>query len=168
MPSDFTKREVLYCFVLSTCSIYQGMTLDDKKYEVERTIKYMQEDLGIVPKIGIMSSLHPSSHVGKYKMLDDMAEINCELLKYLKEKGHNVKEYYFEYETAVWEKSNFIIPSMGLVGNAFVRALAYLGDWKILSCPYLDLGVVYEDGTRNEKDFFWHIIHAVAMANKNL
>lgn len=165
-PAILQKGE--YSFVVSTCSIYQGMTLADKTYEVDRIIKYMQEDLGIIPEIAIMSTLRPTSHVGQYKMLDDMAEINRQLAKYLGKKGHVVKECYFEYETAIWEKSNLVIPSMGIVGNALIRALIYLGDWNLLSCPYLDLGVAYEDGTRNEKNFFWHIVHAVAMANKDL
>lgn len=154
-----------YCFVVSTCSIYQGHNLEDKKYEVDRVIRYMEEDLGITPKIGIMSSLRPTSKVGKYPLLDDIARINMELAEDLRGHGYDTTEYYFEYETAIWDHANLIVPSMGLVGNAWLKALLYLGGWNLLACPYLDLGVVYEDGTRNEKDFFWHIVHAVAMAN---
>jgi len=157
-----------YCFTATTCSIYQGMTIEDKIYEVDRIIKYMKEELGIEPKIGVMSSLRPTSKVGKYKSLDDAAEINRQLAEYLRNKDHDVTEYYFEYETAVWNGCNLIVPSMGLVGNAWFKALLYLGDWEFLSCNYLDLGVVYEDGTRNEKDFFWHIVHAVSLCNKDL
>lgn len=165
-PAVMQKGE--YCFVVSTCSIYQGMNIEDKKYEVDRIIKYMEEDLSMTPKIGIMSTLRPTSKVGKYPLLDQYAEINKQLAEYLQNKGYNAKEYYFEYETAVWDHVNLIVPSMGLVGNAWLKALVYLGDWKLLSCPYLDIGVVYEDGTRNEKDFFWHIVHAAALANKDL
>ena len=46
-----------------------------------------------------------------------------------------------------------------------MKALMYLGEWKLLACPYLNMGVIYEDGSRNEKDFYWHIVHCVAMAN---
>ncbi|MBI5466222.1 MAG: hypothetical protein HY974_02960 [Candidatus Kerfeldbacteria bacterium] len=163
-PAVLKKGE--YCFVASTSSIYHGMTIDDKKYEVDRIIKYMEEDLGVVPKIGVMSSLRTTSHVGKYKLLDDLAETNKQLAIYLRKRGYDVTEYFFEYETAVWQHSNLIIPSIGLVGNALFRALVYLGGWQTISCPYLDLGVSYEDGSRNEKDFFWHIVHCVAMVNK--
>ncbi len=154
-----------YGFVVSTCSIYQGITLEDKIYEVERLVKYMEESLGVTPKIGVMSSLRPTSHVGQYPLLDGIAAINRGLSEYLKGKGYDIKEYYFEYETAVWEGANLIIPAMGLVGNAWMKALLYLGDWQLIACPYLDLGVAYEDGSRNEKDFFWHIVHCVAMVN---
>lgn len=153
-----------YCFVVSTCSIYQGMTLEDKKYEVDRIIKHM-EGLGITPKIGVMSSLRPTSKVGKYPSLDAMAEVNRQLTSYLVGKGYAVREYYFEYETAVWDGCNLIVPAMGLVGNAWMKALLYLGGWNLLACSYLDFGVAYEDGTRNEKDFYWHIVHCVAMTN---
>jgi len=154
-----------HSFVVSTCSIYQGMTLADKKNEVERIIKYMKEDLQVEPDIAIMSSLRPTSHVSQYPILDDLAAINQALAAYLKEKGYKVKEYYFEYESAVWQNANLVIPAMGLVGNAWLRALVYLGDWQMIACPYLDLDVAYEDGSRNEKDFFWHIVHCAAMIN---
>lgn len=157
-----------YTFFVTTCSVYQGMTLEDKKYEVDRTIRYMKQEMGIEPRIAVMSSLRPTSKVGKYKTLDDLAAINAQLAEYLRGQGHDVKEYYFEYETAVWEERNLVIPAMGLVGNAWMKALLYLGGWELLACSYLDLGVVYEDGTRNEKDFYWHIVHAVAEANKGL
>jgi predicted methyltransferase MtxX (methanogen marker protein 4) len=162
-PGILEKGE--YSFVVSTCSIYQGITLEDKIYEVERLIKYMKEDLKVEPNIGIMSSLRPTSHVGQYPLLDGIAEINQKLTAHLKNKGYAVKEYYFEYETAVWSGANLIVPSMGLVGNAWLKALLYLGDWDLVACPYLDLGVAYEDGTRNEKDFFNHIMHCTAMIN---
>lgn len=155
-----------YTFFVTTVSIYQGMTLEDKIYEVEKTIWHMVNDFGIKPKIAIMSSLRPTSKIGKYSSLDQVAKINMELCDYLKGKGYDAKEYYFEYETAVWDECNLIVPAMGLVGNAWYKALLYLGGWESLACNYLDLGVVYEDGSRNEKDFFWHIVHATALLNK--
>lgn len=162
-PGILEKGE--YSFVVTTCSIYQGITLEDKIYEVERIIRYMKDDLKVEPNIGIMSSLRPTSHIGQYPLLDDIASINQKLAAYLNSKGYKVKEYYFEYETAVWQGTNLIIPAMGLVGNAWMKALLYLGDWQLIACPYLDLGVAYEDGSRNEKDYFWHILHCAAMIN---
>jgi len=155
-----------FSFVVTTSSIYQGMTLEDKKHEIDRIIEYMERDLQIEPKIAIMSSLRPTSHVGQYLILDDIALINQQLATYLKDKQYMVTEYYFEYETAVWAEANLIIPSMGLVGNAWMKALLYLGGWDLIACPYLDLGVAYEDGSRNEKDYFWHIIHCAAMVGE--
>lgn len=157
-----------YAFFVTTSSIYQGMTLEDKIYEVDAIIKHMTENFGLTPKIGIMSTLRPTSKVGKYPALDEMAKVNTELCNYLVNKNYDAKEYYFEYETAVWNGCNLIVPSTGLVGNAWFKALLYLGGWNLLACNYLNLGVVYEDGTRNEKDFFWHVVHAVALANEKL
>ena len=154
-----------FAFIPTTGSIYQGMTLEDKLFEVGRLIRYMRDDLGIEPKIGIMSSLRPTSKVGKYPQLDEIAGINRALAEQLQQQGCDAREYYFEYETAVWEGCNMIVPSTGLVGNAWLKALLYLGGWTMLACSYLDLGVVYEDGSRNEKDYYWHIVSAVANAN---
>lgn len=155
-----------YTIVTGTGSVYQGNFLEDKIYEAERLIKYMKEDLGIEPKIAVMSSRRPTSKIGAVSFLEDIAQLNEKFAAYLRDKGYQVKEYYIEYETAIWEKwANLIFPSIGLVGNAWLKSLLYLGGWQLLCCAYLDLGVAYEDGTRNEKDFYWHIVHAVAMAN---
>jgi len=155
-----------YNFVVSGCSVYQGMTLEDKIYETERLIKYMRDDLGIDPKIAVMGILRPSSKHGKFEMLDDISGISEKFYEYLISKGYEAKQYYMEYETAVWDKCNLIVPSVGFVGNSWYKSLLYLGGWESLSCAYLDMGVVYEDGSRNETDYFWHIIHAVALCNK--
>lgn len=162
-PIVLRKRD--YALVVSTCSVYHALTFEDKIYEVERIIKYMKEDLGIEPKIAVMGILRPSSKRGKYKILDEITERCTNFCQHLIDEGYDVKEYYMEYETAVWEGCNLIVPSIGFVGNSWVKSLIYLGDWQVICCPYLDLRVVYEDGSRNEKDFYWHIIHAVAMAN---
>lgn len=154
-----------YNFFLTTCSVYQGLNLEDKIFEVERIIKHMKDNFNITPKIAVMGILRPFSKHGKFQILDEISEQCQKFNQYLKDKGYDTKEYYMEYETAVWERCNLIVPSTGMVGNSWAKALLYLGGWTFLSANYLDLGVVYEDGTRNEKDFFWHIIHAVALCN---
>lgn len=154
-----------YEFVCAHGSVYHGMNLEDKIYEVEEVVKYMKDVLGIEPKIGVMGILRPSSKKGKYELLDNISALSEKFYQYLVDKGYDVKEYYMEYETAVWDRCNLIVPSTGFVGNSWFKALMYLGDWNLLACAYLGMGVVYEDGSRNEKDFYWHIVHAVAMAN---
>ncbi|MFA6410168.1 MAG: hypothetical protein WCW26_01175 [Candidatus Buchananbacteria bacterium] len=155
-----------YSFFCTTCSVYHGMNLEDKIYEVEHTIKHMKEQFGIEPKIAVMGILRPTSVRGKYQMLDNITEQCAKFNEYLVSKGYNSKEYYMEYETAVWEGCNLIVPSTGIVGNSWLKSLLYLGDWKFLACNHLNVGdIVYEDGTRNEKDYFWHIVHAVALCN---
>jgi len=162
----FLMKKGKYSFFTTTSSVYQGLNMKDKIYEVERLIKYMKEELNIEPKIGVMGILRPSSKRGKYKILDKITKNCTEFYKYLTDKGYNAKEYYMEYETAVWENCNIIVPSIGFVGNSWIKALLYLGDWKLISCNYLDLGVVYTDGTRNQKNWYWHIVSAVAECNK--
>ncbi|MFA6254751.1 MAG: hypothetical protein WC675_01805 [Patescibacteria group bacterium] len=157
-----------YSFFITTSSVYQGLTLEDKIFEVERIIRHMKEDLGVEPKIAVMGILRPSSNRGKYKLIDDITEQCTKFYEYLVSKGYDAKEYYMEYETAVWDRRNLIVPSIGFVGNSWIKSLLYLGDWRLLTTNYLDLGVVYEDGSRNEKDFFWHIIHAVALCNNQV
>lgn len=157
-----------YSFVVSSASVYHALTLEDKIYEVERIIRYMKEEFNIEPKIGVMGILRPSSKRGKYKVLDEITERSTKFYEYLIDKGYKAKEYYMEYESAVWEGNNLIVPSVGYVGNTWIKALMYLGGWRALAIPYLDLGVVWEDNSRNEKDYYDHIVHCVAMLNKGL
>lgn len=155
-----------YTFVTSTASVYHALNFKDKVYEAEKIIEYIKKDLKIIPKIAVMGILRPTSKHGKYPILDEISNRCKKLFRYLKKRGCDVKEYYMEYETAIWEGRNLIIPSVGFVGNSWLKSLIYLGGWELMACPYLGLGVVYEDGSRNEKDFYWHTVHAVAMANK--
>ncbi|MFA5022215.1 MAG: hypothetical protein WC508_04015 [Patescibacteria group bacterium] len=155
-----------YSFFVTTCSVYQGMTLEDKIYEVEHTIEHMKNKFGMEPKIAVMGILRPTSKRGKFELLDSITEQCTKFYEYLISKGYDAKEYYMEYETAVWAGCNLIVPSIGTVGNSWIKSLLYLGGWEFLACNQLNVGdIVYEDGTRNEKDFFWHIIHAVALCN---
>ncbi|MFH0951612.1 MAG: hypothetical protein V1838_00275 [Patescibacteria group bacterium] len=154
-------------FVMTSASIYHDMTLEDKKYLADRTIQYMEEVLKLKPKIGIMSSRRPTGLVGQFSILEDFAKNSAGLAQHLKKKGYEVNEVYIELETAVAWGANYIIPTIGLLGNVIFRSLVYLGNWRLISCPYLDLGVVYEDGSRNETDFYNHIVHAAAMLNSD-
>lgn len=170
-----SKRKVSPCimqsadgkheFVMSEASIYHGMTYEDKLFLAERTIKYIEDDLGVKPKIAVMSARRPTSIVGEYPLIEEVDERCLKVADALEAKGYEVKRCYFEYEAALEWGANYIIPQMGMVGNAVFRALHYMSGWKILSCPYLDLGAVYEDGSRNQKDFFYQIVHAVAQVN---
>jgi len=149
---------------LGTASIYQGLNLADKKYEADQIIKYLT-NLNIKPKIAVMSARRNTSIKNKFLMIERLHQQAEKLVKYLNQKGYQAKNYAFEYETAINDGCNLILCPLGIVGNAFLRALIYLGGWQIIASCYLGLGVVYEDGSRNETDFFWHIVHAAARCN---
>lgn len=64
---------------------------------------------------------------------------------------------------SVWV--NLIVPSNGTIGNQIFRAIVYLGKGKGLAAPSIFKGTgMYEDDSRNERDWYPHLIAASAWA----
>jgi predicted methyltransferase MtxX (methanogen marker protein 4) len=152
--------------MVTTESNYNGMTLEQKRYEIFQTAKWMENNLGIKPTIGITSTRRPSGRVGEFGLLEDIAQ-RCETVaKELARAGYDVKEYYIDYEKAIWEGRNMVCPSIGMIGNTWLKGLCYLGGWHLVAVPYLDQGVFYDDTPRNNKEWFWPIISTAAWMNR--
>lgn len=176
-PEESLEEKICACviqspngwsFVSGSPSLYQGMTLNYKIKETERLAKYIKEELGLEPKIAVMASRRPSGQAGKYPIIEEDFQRAEELTKYLLRKSYNVKNFYIEYEKAMEWGANLIMPPFGIVGNTIFRVLTYLAGWQLINTTFLDTGEVYEGGSRNENDYFNHIVVAVAAANKNL
>ena len=155
-----------FCFAVSNPSNYASLNVADQKMEAERTAQYLREELGIEPLIGVMSTRRPTGRVGEFPLLEQIAA-NCEeTAQYLRDKGYDVTEYYIEYERAVWEKRNMLVPAIGMICNTWFKALVYLGGWHIVTCPFLDQGAYYDDAPRNNTAWFWPIVSTVAWINR--
>ncbi len=152
-------------FVITSGSNYNALTLEQKIAEVERSAEWL-EDLGIKPKIGITSTRRLTGRVGEFGLLEEIAKRCEDTAHYMREKGYEVKEYYIEYEKAVWEGCNLIAPSIGMIGNTWAKGLFYLGGWTNVSCPMLDEGAYYDDSPRNNTRWFWLIISTAAWLNR--
>ncbi len=165
VPSILAKEDVW--FVVANCSNYQSLTADQQKKEALRTAQYFQEELGIEPTIAVMSTRRLTGKVGEYPLLEEIAENNIETANFLRGKGYDVKEYYIEYERAVWEKRNLFVIAIGMIGNTWAKGLVYLGGWTWVHTPYLDQGAYYDDTPRNNKDWLWPVISTVAWINRH-
>lgn len=154
-----------YWFAAPSCSNYNALTLEQKRFEILRCIQWM-EALGIKPAIGITSTRRLTGRVGEFGLLEDIAQRCQTVAEELRVKGYDVKEYYIEYERAIWEKRNLVCPSVGMIGNTWIKALTYLGGWHFVAGPYLDQGVYYDDSPRNNQQWFWPIISTVAWINR--
>lgn len=162
-PATITKEESW--FTISSCSNYNALTLEQKIAEVERTAKWL-EGLGVKPKIGITSTRRLTGMVGKFGLLEEIAKRCEDTANYMREKGYDVKEYYIEYEKAIWEGCNLIVPSIGMIGNTWGKGLVYHGGWTWVSCPMLDEGVYYDDSPRNNSNWLWPVISTAAWINR--
>lgn len=156
-----------YWAVISNPSNYSSLDAKHQQQEALRCARYMKEDLKIEPKIGVMSTRRPTGKVGKYALVEQIAQNSESTVEVLKKEGYDVKEYYIEYERAVWEKRNLLVASLGMIANTWLKGLCYLGGWKIIHTAYLDKNAYYDDSPRNNKNWFWPIISTVAWINRD-
>ena len=153
-------------FVAPGISNYNALTLEQKRHEILRTIEWLKENLGITPTIAITSTRRLSGRVGEFGLLEEIAQRCAQVADELRQRGYDIKEYYIEYERAVWEGRTLICPAIGMIGNTWVKALVYLGGWKFVGAPYLDQGAYYDDCPRNYRQWFWPIISTAAWLNR--
>ncbi|MBI5466220.1 MAG: hypothetical protein HY974_02950 [Candidatus Kerfeldbacteria bacterium] len=154
-------------FTISSPSNYNSLTLEQKQAEAERAARWLT-DLGYIPKIGVASTRRLSGRVGEFGLLEEIAKYCEEAAEFLRGKGYDVTEYYIEYERAVWEGCNLIVPSIGMIANTWLKGLVYLGGWTLVCCPMLDEGSFYDDSPRNNVNWFWPIISTAAWINRSL
>ncbi|MFA5022453.1 MAG: hypothetical protein WC508_05225 [Patescibacteria group bacterium] len=153
-------------FVVPSASNYASLSLEAKRQEIFAAAEWLESNLGLKPTIAITSTRRPTGRVGEFGLLEEIAE-RCETVaKELKEKGYDVKEYYIEYEKAVWEGRTLICPAIGMIGNTWTKGLVYLGDWTWVSSFYLNQGVYWNNAPRNNSKFFWPIISTAAWINR--
>ena len=74
----------------------------------------------------------------------------------LKKQGYEAKNWAIDLNPAVEAGYNILIPVNGMVGNQMFRVLLFCGG-KVLICPRLGYSRCYEDNSRTEKDFDFHV-----------
>lgn len=158
-------------FFVSEASNPGGWTKKEKIHNVEGIIEFMKE-LGMEPKIGTIAGTRHDTYERKKDIkegivgiLNKTYEDAEQVVKYFKDKGYQAKNYAIELNGAVEDGCNIIVPPNGMVGNQWFRALCLIGGGKLLIGSRANLPHVYEDNSRNEKDFEYHIKWAAAWAN---
>lgn len=160
MLEDVQGRE----FFLACASNPEGQNLEDKKRIAGGTCKWMKEEFGVGPKVAVMATCRPGS-VGRDPLMTKSYEEAEGLVKFLQEEGYEAKNIHIELQDALpW--ANLVIPSNGTIGNQIFRALVLLGGGKNKLTPTVFPGKGgYEDNSRNETDYYNHILFACALAN---
>lgn len=149
-------------FFLSPASNPEGWLMEEKKKIVIGITAFMKE-FGMVPKVAFFTGVRPGS-VGKNPKMDQTWYDAEALTKYFNEQGIEAKNYNIELDTAIKEGSNLIVPANGMIGNQIFRAIHACGG-RVLICPRVGLPHVYEDDSRTETDYEWHIKYVVAAIN---
>jgi predicted methyltransferase MtxX (methanogen marker protein 4) len=151
-------------FFMGVASNPEGQNLEDKIRITDVIVKWMKDDFGLEPKVAVMATCRPGSY-GRDPVMSKSYDEAEGLVKHLKDQDIEAKNVHIEIENAItW--ANLIIPSNGTIGNQIFRAVIYLGKGKLLACPTIFPKVgMYEDDSRNEKDWFPHLIAASAWAS---
>jgi predicted methyltransferase MtxX (methanogen marker protein 4) len=82
----------------------------------------------------------------------------------LAKKGLVAKNCAIDLNVAIEEGFNIHIPVNGMVGNQAFRAFL-AGGGGLLAAPRLGISRLYEDNSRTEKDFHFHVLWIVAQIN---
>lgn len=159
-------------FFISEASNPSGWTKEEKIKSCEAIIDFMKKELGVKPKIGMITGVRHDTYKrrkntrsGVIGILNKTYEDAEEIIKYFRKKRIEAKNYAIELDAAVEDNCNIIVPPNGMVGNQIFRALCLIGGGKILICPRINLPHCYEDNSRCEKDFEPHNEWLVAWIN---
>lgn len=155
-------------FFLTMCSNPDGQTLEDKLRFADGSTEWLKSEFKIKPKVAVMACCRPGSY-GRDPVMTKTYDEAEAVVKHLKEKGIEAKNVHIEIEKAVEWSANLILPARGNIGNQIFRVLYYLCGGKIYACPTLfkkdDQYIGYEDDSRNETDWFPHIVFASSWVN---
>lgn len=159
-------------FYLSEASNPSGWTREEKINSCERILHFMNGELKMKPKIGCITGIRHGTHKRRRKIkkwpqsyLNETYRDAEIIVKYFRRKGVVAKNYAIELSTAIEDGCNIIIPPNGMVGNQIFRVLCLSGGGKVIIGPRINLPHVYEDNSRNEKDYSYHLKWVVAWAN---
>lgn len=160
-------------FFISEGSNPKGWTRQEKMEGVEKAVNFLIKELGIKPKIGFLTGVRHDTYQRRkgsqewpIKYLNETYEDAEYGVKYYAEKGIEAKNYTIEVNAAVEDGCNIVTPPNGMAGNQIFRSLCLIGGGRILSVFRGNLPHVYEDGSRNEKNFEMHVKWVVAWINR--
>lgn len=159
-------------FFVSSGSNPSGWTVEEKIKDCAGIIGFMEAELGIKPKIGLITGIRHETYARKKEIKKGVQAILNQtyedaefIINYFGKKGIEAKNYTIEIETALADECNIIVPPNGMVGNQIFRTLVFLGGGKLLTGTRGNLPHPYENNSRSETDFESHIRWLVAWIN---
>ncbi len=158
-------------FFLSSASNPEGWDKEERLRIAEGIAEFIKE-WGIEPKIAVFTGRRHETYPRKKDIregIDGILNKTYEdaewIVAKLKEKGYEAQNWAIDLNPAVEDGCNLLVPVNGMVGNQMFRVLLFCGG-KILSATRLGLSRPYEDNSRTEKDFLFHVKWLVALINK--
>lgn len=158
---DVLGREIIITLVSNP----EGQNLQEKIRIVDPVADLISQSFGITPRVAVMATCRPGSY-GKDPVMSKSYDEAEALVKHLTGRGIEAKNVHIELEYAItW--ANMLVPTNGTIGNQIFRSIIYLGKGANLASPTFFPGVgMYEDDSRNEQDWYSHVVAAAAWATK--
>lgn len=117
----------------------------------------------IRPKIAILAARRDNTYQRKRnsntpldKILNKTYQDSEWITKQLKDAGYDAKNWTIDMKPAIEDGYNIIIPVNGIIGNQVFKTILLCGG-KVLITPRLGLSKHYEDNSRVETDFKFHV-----------
>jgi putative methanogen marker protein 4 len=140
-----------HCFFLAPVGIDEGIFIEER-FEFIKLIDPLIQDLGVVPKIGIISGGRVNEDLGRSGVVDESLHAGEKLYEKAKDAGYDVTHYGVLIEEA-YKEANVIIAPNGIVGNLLFRTLHLVGNCSSFGAPVLNLDKVFIDTSRRKKDY---------------
>lgn len=158
-------------FMITAASNPEDWSKEDRLQHVLLNCEFMR-DWGIEPNVAVLTGERHETYPRRKHIRDGVVGIlnktyeDAEwIVEECAKKGFRAKNWAIDLNPAVEAGANIICPVNGMVGNQMFRVLLFCGG-KILTATRLGLSRLYEDNSRTEKDFFFHVKWLAALINK--
>lgn len=157
-------------FLLGPASNPEGWEKKERLKIAQSFAEFLKE-WEINPKIAVFTGERHETYPRKKQIREGVVGIlnktyeDAEwVVESLKKEGYDAKNWAIDLNPAVEAGCNILIPVNGMVGNQIFRVLLFCGG-KVLIAPRMGLSRCYEDNSRTEKDFEYHVKWLVAWIN---
>lgn len=154
-------------FFLEPASNPEGWTKEGR-FTIAKNMSDFVKKWDIEPLIAVYAgvrhetyALRSGEHEGIVGALNRTYEEAEWIVAALTEKGLSAKNCSIDLNVAIDEGFNIHVPVNGMVGNQVFRAFL-AGGGRLLAAPRIGLSRVYEDNSRTEKDFLFHVLWTVS------
>ena len=157
-------------FFISPASNPEGWEKEQRLLFASGVAEFLKQ-WNIEPKIAIFTGERHETYPRKRHIRDGVVGIlnktyeDAEwIVSELKKGEYEAKNWAIDLNPAVEAGYNIIVPVNGMIGNQIFRVLLFCGG-KLLACPRIGLSRCYEETSRTEKDFEFHIKWLTAWIN---
>jgi putative methanogen marker protein 4 len=147
--------------LLGPVGVDEGWTVEEKIEFINLGSKFLM-NFNMEPKIGVLSGGRKGDR-GRHPIVDRTLDDADFVVRHFAGSGLDVKDCEILIENAIVDR-NLILAPDGISGNLIFRALHFLGGWRALGAPVLNLEKVFIDTSRAKKSYIDSIALASAIA----